>query len=69
VYLIDDWKRLAPRLWSIRLAIVAALLGVAEMALPFFHQAFPPSTFAALSILAALGSAAARLVPQLTLKK
>jgi len=32
--LIDDWKFLAPRLWSVRLAVLSALLSAAEFAIP-----------------------------------
>jgi len=62
--LIDDWRALAPRLWSIRLAIFSALLGVAELGLPLFHDFIPPKVFGTLSVLVALAAAGARLVKQ-----
>lgn len=63
--LIDDWRRLAPRLWSIRLAIFSAVLGVAELGLPLFQSFIPPKVFGVLSILTALAAAGARLVKQI----
>ena len=34
--LLDDWRRVARRAWSIRLSIVAALFTAAEVVVPLF---------------------------------
>lgn len=67
--LIDDWRRLAPRLWSIRLAILSAGLGVVELGLPLFQDFIPAKLFGVLSIATALAAAFARLVPQVPPEK
>ena len=64
ITLIDDWRRLALRLWSIRLSLLAALLGSLELVVPHLEAFVPARTFAVLSILAALAAAGARLIPQ-----
>lgn len=65
--LITDWKRLAPRLWSVRLALLSAALAAVELVLPLLQSEFPPRVFAALSFVTALSSAAARIVQQRSL--
>lgn len=52
------------KFWSVRLAIVSAILGALELALPLWKGLVPPHTFAALSTLAAVGAAAARVIQQ-----
>ncbi len=66
--LIDEWRYLGPRLWSVRLAIASALFGALEVVLPFVQEFIPPGVFAGLSVVAALGSAAARLIQQTELQ-
>ena len=66
--LIDDWKQKFPKLWSVRLALLSALLGVAELTLPLFQSFIPPMTFAVLSVSASLAAAIARIVAQPALK-
>lgn len=55
------------RLWSIRLALIAALFGVAEQVLPLWTELIPANLFATLSTIAAVGSAVSRVVQQTTL--
>lgn len=62
--LIDDWKRKATRLWSIRLGIVAAIFTGAEGILPLFSDSIPRGAFASLSFLTTVGAMVARLVAQ-----
>jgi len=62
--LIYNWKALAPKLWSIRLALLAAGLGVVEMTLPLFQSFFPPLWFGGASVLIGFASAFARIVAQ-----
>lgn len=66
--LIDEWKSVAKRAWSLRLAIVAAFFAAAEVGLPFFTDVIPPHTLAILSAIAAAGSALARLIAQPSLQ-
>jgi hypothetical protein len=62
--LLPEWKRIARRAWSFRLAIVAALLSGVEVALPLFVDELPRNLFASLAFVAAVGSAWARVVAQ-----
>jgi hypothetical protein len=62
--LIENWKAIWYKLWSIRLALLAAAFGVLELALPALQDTIPHGWFAALSVLSALWGAYARLVPQ-----
>lgn len=43
--LIDGWRAELNRLWSIRVAIFAALLGVADQILAAFQDSFPPVVY------------------------
>ncbi len=62
--LIDDWRRVLRRAWSIRLTLLSAALGGVELALPLFSDALPRGAFAALSVAVAVAAAGARLVAQ-----
>jgi len=62
--LIDDWQALAPKLWSVRLALLAAAFGAIEVALPLFQTVIPPMWFGVASVLVGIGSAFARIVAQ-----
>lgn len=52
------------KFWSIRLALLSAILGALELALPLWQGLVPPHTFAVLSTLAAVGAAVARVIQQ-----
>lgn len=52
------------KLWSVRLAILAALLASLEATLPLWQGVIPDNMFAALSTAAAAGSAVARVIRQ-----
>jgi len=67
--LIEGWKELAPKLWSVRLALLSAVLGVVEITLPLWQGLVPPLVFASLSTLAAVAAAVARIVAQPELLK
>ena len=43
--LLDDWRRVARRAWSIRLSIVAALFTAAEVVVPLFGDVLPRGVF------------------------
>ena len=62
--LIDDAGRVWHRLWSVRLSILAALLGAADAALPFVAPEHASPVFAALVAAVSLAAAGARLVAQ-----
>lgn len=67
--LLDDWKHLLCKAWSIRLALIAALLSAAEVALPLFPDYFERGTFAALSAITAVAALLARLFAQKTIPR
>ena len=62
--LAQNWRTLLRKAWSVRLMVLAFLLTMAEVMLPFFSDAVPPRMFAALSGLAVAGAFVARLVAQ-----
>lgn len=62
--IIDDWKRIAARAWSIRLALLSAMLSGIETALPYIAPMKQSGWFAAMSGLVALAAAASRIVAQ-----
>lgn len=59
-----DWRRILRHAWSVRLAILAALLSGAEVILPLFADTIPRSLFASLSFMATAGAVVARLIAQ-----
>lgn len=65
--LIEDWQSLWHKLWSVRLALLSALLGVLELTLPHFQSFIPPMWFGVLSVIVGVAAAVARLVQQTTL--
>lgn len=62
--LIEDAKQVFLHAWSVRLSLLAALFGAAEVALPFFASFLPPHTMAILAVVASAGAAIARIVAQ-----
>jgi len=62
----DNWRALLRHAWSIRLALIAAVLSGAEVALSVFtsNPPIPEGTFAALSALVTVAAAVARLFAQ-----
>lgn len=62
--LLDDWRRVARRAWSIRLSIVAAIFTAAEVVVPLFSDVLPRGLFVLLAFSASIGAAIARLVAQ-----
>lgn len=62
--LIDDWKKKAPKLWSIRLGLLAGLLSGAEVVLPLFADLAPRGWFAVASFVLTVAALVARLVAQ-----
>lgn len=64
VKLIDDWRRVLSKAWSIRLLMFAGLLSGVEVALPFLGGLIPHGLFAALSLIVTAGAFVARIVAQ-----
>lgn len=62
--LLPDWKWLIRKAWSVRLVVFSALLSGCEIILPLFVDSMPRNVFAALSMLAAVGAAIARITAQ-----
>lgn len=52
------------KLWSVRLAIVAAALGAAELSLPLWGGVVSDGVFAAMSSIVAIGAAVTRVIKQ-----
>ena len=61
---IEDARHLWLRLWSVRLALLSALLSAAEVAVPYLAPAAPSHLFAILAGCVALAAAVARIVAQ-----
>lgn len=62
--LIDDWKRTAHRLWSVRLALLSAALSAAEFAIPYIAPDIRSGRFAVLAFAVSIAAAVARIVAQ-----
>ena len=62
--LVDDAKTILFKAWSVRLALLSAVLSAAEVALPYFTGFVPPGTMAILAIVTSSGAAIARIVAQ-----
>jgi hypothetical protein len=62
--LVDDWKHVARRAWSVRLAVLSGLLSAGEFALPYLAPQAPSRRFAAVAAALALAAAVARVVAQ-----
>ena len=67
--LIDNWRDVIRKAWSLRLMVLAALLSGVEFVLPLFSEALPRGLFAVLSFLSVAGAFVARLVAQKELTK
>ena len=64
IVLLEDWRKIARRAWSIRLSIVAAVFTAAEVVVPLFGDVLPRGVFVLLAFIASIGAAVARLVAQ-----
>lgn len=64
--LLDNWKLVVKRAWSIRLIVFAAILSGVEIALPVIDQLveIPRGWFAAGSFIVTVAAFIARLVAQ-----
>lgn len=59
-----DWRRVAARAWSFRLAALAGMLSGAEAALPLFVDAVPRGAFALGGMALSAAAMVARVVAQ-----
>jgi hypothetical protein len=62
--LLDDWKEVLKKAWSVRLIALAAILSGIEVVLPMFAADIPQGIFAALSGFVTAGALLARVVAQ-----
>ena len=61
----ENWRRILGKSWSLRLVALIGALQVLDAVLPLLVGAsLPPGAVNALSILAAIGAAAARIMAQ-----
>ena len=65
--LIADWRASINRLWSIRIAIFTALLGVADPILALFQAHIPPITYSVLCALIIIARVLQQPDPEATL--
>ena len=62
--LLDNWRDVLRRAWSVRLIILAAILSGIEAALLFLPLPVPPGTFALLTCVVTMAAFIARIVAQ-----
>jgi hypothetical protein len=60
----DDWRDVVKKAWSVKFMVLAFVLTMVEVMLPFFDHDIPPRMFALLSGLAVAGAFVARLMAQ-----
>jgi hypothetical protein len=61
--LIEGWKEKFPKLWSVRFALLAAVMSSIEVGISVFLTGKPP-LFASLAALASFSAAVARIIAQ-----
>lgn len=62
--LIPDFAQKFPKLWSVRLGLLAGFLSGLEVVLPMFEASIPKGWFAAASFIAAIAGVVSRAVVQ-----
>lgn len=62
--LLDNWREIARKAWSVRLALLAAFLGAVEIVVQFVAATQPTPYFAMASALTSFAAAVARIVAQ-----
>jgi peptidoglycan/LPS O-acetylase OafA/YrhL len=62
--LLADWRQLLRRAWSVRLALLAAVLGAVDIGVQFLAATRPDPWIAMGAALCSLASAVARIVAQ-----
>lgn len=68
ICLLDDWRRVLRRAWSIRFSLLAAAFTAAEVVVPLFgdvlRDVMPRGAFVLLAFAASIGATLARIVAQ-----
>ena len=68
ICLLDDWRRVLRRAWSIRFSLLAAAFTAAEVVVPPFGDVLldvmPRGAFVLLAFAASIGATVARIVAQ-----
>ena len=68
ICLLDDWRRVLRRAWSIRFSLLAAAFTAAEVVVPLFGDVLlnvmPRGAFVLLAFVASIGATVARIVAQ-----
>jgi hypothetical protein len=62
--LIDNWKAVAVKAWSMRFIALSVILSALEVVLPYIDDLFPRGVFAVLAGVVSMGAAISRLVAQ-----
>lgn len=62
--LLPEWRRIIRRAWSVRLALLSALLGAIEIGVQLLAASQPTPWFATASALTSFAAAIARIVAQ-----
>jgi len=62
--LLEDWRRVARRAWSVRFSLLAAAFSAAEVVVPLFGEVLPRGLFVLLAFSASIGAVIARLLAQ-----
>lgn len=62
--LLEDWKAILKKAWSVRLALIAALFSGLQTILPILDPGYKSVWFAVLSFIAAGGAVASRIIAQ-----
>ena len=62
--LLDDWRSIARRAWSIRFSLLAALFTAAEVVVPMLGDQLPRGVFVLLAFVASVGATLTRLMAQ-----
>jgi hypothetical protein len=62
--LVDEWKQVVRRAWSMRLMVLAAILSGAEIVIPMYADSLPRGLFAVLSMVSVTGAFVARILAQ-----
>jgi hypothetical protein len=68
--LIEDWKAVLQKAWSVKFNVLAALLGGAEVAVAIIEpEGVPRGAFAALAAFVSMAATVARILAQQELAK
>ena len=62
--LVENWRDVLTKAWSVRLIALAAILSGIEAVLPMFETSFPKGVFAAASGFVTAGALLARVIAQ-----